>query len=85
MGGSSYFAFVKEKRPEVVAKYPNLKVTEISKKLGEMWKSVSPAEKEAYKAIAAKSSGSSSSSKKKGAASPKPKGKKGKKGSDDSD
>jgi hypothetical protein len=45
MGGSSYFAFQKEKRPEIVAKYPNLKVTEIAKKIGELWKNLSESEK----------------------------------------
>jgi structure-specific recognition protein 1 len=78
MGGSSYFAFQKEKRPEVVAKYPNLKVTEVAKKLGELWKALSESEKQVYKELAAKSGGGST--KKKDAA--KPKGKKGKKGSD---
>jgi hypothetical protein len=68
---------MKEKRPEVVAKYPNLKVTEIAKKIGELWKNLSDAEKQVYKDLAAKGGGSSGSTKK----SSKSKGKS-KKGSD---
>jgi hypothetical protein len=80
MGGSSYFAFVKVKRPEVVAKYPNLKVTEISKKLGELWKTLSEAEKQTYKELAAKNGGGGGGAPKKPKAPAK--GKKSKAGSD---
>jgi hypothetical protein len=38
---SAYFIFTKEKREDLVKKYPNLKVTEIAKKLGEQWKNLS--------------------------------------------
>ena len=46
---TSYFLFMKEKRPAVLEEYPNLKVTEISKKIGEMWKGLTDAEKEEWK------------------------------------
>ena len=45
----SYMLFVKTVRAEVVAKNPTLKVTEIGKKLGEMWNALSDAEKKAFK------------------------------------
>lgn len=35
---TAYFRFSRDKRDEVKAQFPSLKVTEIAKKLGEMWK-----------------------------------------------
>jgi hypothetical protein len=48
--GGNFMAFLKVKRPDVVAKYPSLKPTEISKKVGELWRALSDAEKAEYKA-----------------------------------
>jgi hypothetical protein len=73
MGGGPYFAFLKEKRPDVVAKYPNLKATEVAKKVGELWQNLSDAEKQHYREVAGSSGASKSGGKKT---------KKGKKGSD---
>lgn len=44
-----YMKFVKAKRAEVVKQYPKLKVTEIAKKLGEMWRAMSDKDKAKYK------------------------------------
>lgn len=46
---SGYMKFVKAKRAEVVKAHPSLKVTEVGKKLGEMWRGLSDAEKAKYK------------------------------------
>jgi hypothetical protein len=46
---TSYFLFMKEMRPTILKDYPDLKVTEQSKKLGELWKALSDAEKEEWK------------------------------------
>lgn len=46
---NSYMKFVKAKRAEVVKKFPNAKVTEIAKKMGEMWRALTDAEKAKYK------------------------------------
>ena len=43
-----YFIFANEKRNEVKAKHADIKITEISKKLGEMWKSLPDEEKAQY-------------------------------------
>lgn len=43
-----YFIFASEKREEVKSKHADLKITEISKKLGEMWKGLSQEEKDRY-------------------------------------
>lgn len=48
---TAYMIFSNEKRPELVKKFPDLPVTEIAKKTGELWKN---ADKEAYKAKAEK-------------------------------
>lgn len=40
--------FVKDVRSKVVADNPNLKVTEVAKKLGEMWRNLSVEEKSKY-------------------------------------
>jgi len=47
---NAFMAFTKEKRAEVVAKNPGIKMTDISKVIGEMWGKLSAAEKDAYKA-----------------------------------
>lgn len=43
-----YFKFLKDKRAEVVKKYPKASVVEIAKKLGAMYRALSPAEKAKY-------------------------------------
>ena len=40
-------------RPDVVKKNPDLKVTEVAKKIGEQWQKLSEKEKESWKAAAA--------------------------------
>lgn len=50
---TAYMMFAIEKRSEVVAKHPQMKITDVSKELGKMWKDVSAQEKENYKAKAA--------------------------------
>jgi hypothetical protein len=37
-----------QRRVEIVAKYPNITVTEVYQKLTEMWNDLSPEEKHAY-------------------------------------
>ena len=44
-----YFAFCKEKRPDIVATNPELKPSEIVKKLGEEWGKLSDKEKDKYR------------------------------------
>ena len=44
-----YFAFCKEKRPEIVTANPELKPREIVKKLGEEWGKLSDKEKDEYR------------------------------------
>lgn len=44
-----YFAFCKEKRPDIVAANPELKPREIVKKLGEEWGKLSDKEKDEYR------------------------------------
>jgi hypothetical protein len=44
-----YFAFCKEKRPDIVAANPELKPREIVKKLGEEWGKLSDVEKDEYR------------------------------------
>jgi hypothetical protein len=44
-----YFAFCKEKRPEIVTSNPELKPREIVKKLGEEWGKLSDKEKDEYR------------------------------------
>ena len=48
-GANAYMMFVKDKRASVVAAHPNLKITEVSKKLGELWRALSDNKKETYK------------------------------------
>jgi hypothetical protein len=50
--GSAYFAFVKQMRPQVVAQHPYMKVTEISRMLGEMWLGLTEEEKDGYRVLA---------------------------------
>merc|ERR1711971_650605 len=45
---SAYFFFTGEKRAEVKAENPALKMTEIAKLLGEMWKEMDATEKAPY-------------------------------------
>lgn len=49
---NAYMLFVKDHRSSVTKQHPNLKVTEISKKLGEMWRNLSESEKAVYKSKA---------------------------------
>jgi hypothetical protein len=51
---TAYFIFMKDKRVEVNEKFPNLKITEVSSKLGELWRELGDKEKEEYKAKALK-------------------------------
>ena len=48
-GLSAYVFFCRDKRPEVVKKYPDLKFGEVGKKLGEMWRDLDDSKKEPYK------------------------------------
>jgi len=50
---SAYIFFCEDHRAEVKAKYPDLKMTELSKKLGELWHSVSADEKKKCEKLAA--------------------------------
>jgi structure-specific recognition protein 1 len=49
---SAYMYFVKDKRPEIAKKNPKDSVTEVAKKLGEMWRKVK--DRTEYEALAAK-------------------------------
>jgi hypothetical protein len=42
---SAYFFFCDDKRAETKEKYPDLKITEISKKLAEQWKALTESDK----------------------------------------
>ena len=42
---SAYFIFCEDKRPEIKSKYPDLKMTDVSKKLGEAWKELTANDK----------------------------------------
>jgi hypothetical protein len=52
-GASPYFLFTKEARPKLAAEFPDLKITEIAVKLGQMWKALSEAEQKPYYELAA--------------------------------
>jgi hypothetical protein len=45
---SAYFFFMGDQRSKVVAKNPDMKVTEIGKELGVMWRAMSDSEKAPY-------------------------------------
>jgi len=45
---SSFMFFANDKRAQVRDEHPNLKITEIGKKLSEMWKVITPEEKQKY-------------------------------------
>jgi len=45
---SSFMFFANQKRTEVRAAHPDLKITEIGKKLSELWKALTPEEKKKY-------------------------------------
>merc|ERR1712057_138238 len=45
---SAYFFFMNDQRPKVVKSNPDLKVTEVGKKLGELWRAMSDSEKAPY-------------------------------------
>ncbi|KAI8865972.1 putative high-mobility group non-histone chromosomal protein [Ramicandelaber brevisporus] len=45
---SAFMLFTNEKRDQVKADHPDIKFTEVGKKLGEMWGKLSDAEKEPY-------------------------------------
>ncbi|KND01708.1 FACT complex subunit POB3 [Spizellomyces punctatus DAOM BR117] len=49
---SAFLLFCKDKRPEVMDENPGLSITEASKKLGELWKSITPDEKKKYDNLA---------------------------------
>lgn len=42
---SSFMFFAKEKRQSIKEQYPDIKITEIGKKLSELWKKLTPEEK----------------------------------------
>ena len=46
---NAYMVFAMEKREFVKKNHPTAKVTEIAKKLGEMWRALSDSEKQKYK------------------------------------
>tara|TARA_B100000674_G_C37879030_1_gene933385 strand:+ start:1044 stop:1472 length:429 start_codon:yes stop_codon:yes gene_type:complete len=48
---TSYMFFTNEKRKDVQDKYPELKMGDISKKLGELWKEISEEDKEKYREL----------------------------------
>jgi len=50
---NAYMFFTKEKRDQVRAKYPDLPMVDVSKKLGAMWKLLEDNEKETYQKMAA--------------------------------
>lgn len=45
---SAYFFFCDDKRAETKEKYPELKITEISKKLAEQWKALNESDKKVF-------------------------------------
>merc|ERR1711939_613810 len=47
---SAYFIFLADKRESMKARFPELKITQLGKKAGELWKALSEEEKEVYKA-----------------------------------
>ena len=51
---SAYFLFTADKREEMKAKYPDLKVHELAKKMGELWKETTEKSKYEKKAEEAK-------------------------------
>lgn len=51
---TSYFIFTSDKRPEITKNYPEKKVTEIAKMLGDEWKGISDEEKKKYQEKATK-------------------------------
>lgn len=53
-GRSSYIVFSDLHRPAIAKKNPNMKMTELSVKLGALWKKVTPTEKKKCEAIAEK-------------------------------
>lgn len=46
---NAFMLFAKEKRESVKKNHPTAKVTEIAKKLGELWRALSNSEKQKYK------------------------------------
>jgi high mobility group protein B1 len=76
-----------EKRPELQASHPNLKLPDISKKIGTQWKALSDAEKKPYEEKAAKQKAAYESANPKGRKSkkPAPKGKSKKAGSSENE
>merc|ERR1719456_263890 len=46
---SAYFMFLADKRETMKAEYPTLKITELGKKAGELWKALTEEEKAVYK------------------------------------
>ena len=58
-----YMFFAKEKRPSVIqGEGANLKITEVAKKIGEMWRALSDAQKQEYKERAASAAKSAAKS-----------------------
>jgi len=48
---SSFMFFANEKRPELRAKFPDMKITDIGKKLGELWKDVTADDKTRFEGM----------------------------------
>jgi predicted HNH restriction endonuclease len=46
---NSYIKFAQQQRTKIVSENPGIKITEVSKKLGEAWRSLSEEEKAKYK------------------------------------
>lgn len=45
---NAFIIFCQEKRPQLMKKYPDMKLTDISKKLGEMWHSLNDDDRNMY-------------------------------------
>lgn len=51
---SAFFLFCGDRRPKIKADHPGLSIGDTAKKLGEMWNSLTPEEKQPYEKNAAK-------------------------------
>jgi hypothetical protein len=70
---SAYMIYSTEKRPEIQAANPGLKLPDISKKIGALWKGLSASEKKPYEDKAAKCKSDYSAAKSSSGKSSKPK------------
>jgi len=51
---SSFMFFANDKRKEITSKFPNLRMTEVGKRLAEIWRQLTPEEKKIYEVMADK-------------------------------